>query len=107
MSERMKERLRQHSSAVCGLCGRSAHQAPAIFFQIKRDFTRLLITFPLEEYSPVSPGQDGGCPVQAVHRPPGPGLGAARLETEDSSYESGDEDIFFTPNTSFSEEDLD
>ena len=37
----------------------------------------------------------------------GPGWGAARLETEDSSYESRDEDIFFTPNTSFSEEDLD
>ena len=29
----------------------------------------------LEEYLPVSPGQDGGGPVQAVHRPPGPGLG--------------------------------
>ena len=42
----MKELLRQHSSAVCGLCGRSAHQAPAIVFQIKRDSTRLLITFP-------------------------------------------------------------
>ena len=37
----------------------------------------------------------------------GPGWGAATLETEDSSYESRDEDIFFTPNTSFSEEDLD
>ena len=37
----------------------------------------------------------------------GPGWGAAKLGTEDSSYESGDEDIFFTPNTSFSEEDLD
>ena len=35
----------------------------------------------------------------------GPGWGAARLVTEDSSYESGDEDIFFIPNTSFSEED--
>ena len=37
----------------------------------------------------------------------GPGWGGAKMETEDSSNESGDDDIFFTPNTSFSEEDLD
>ena len=38
----------------------------------------------------------------------GPGWGAAKPETDDSSHESGDEDdVFFTPNTSFSGEDLD